>query len=44
MKLNWQKKFLFFHYGYDEDFKTNIIKNSVSLAISIKCYWIGISW
>jgi hypothetical protein len=42
VKLNWQKKKLFFEYGYDESFRTGIIWNSVSLAISIKGCWIGI--
>jgi len=42
MRLNWQKRKLFLEYGYDEDFKTGIIWNSVSLAVSVNGYWIGV--
>lgn len=42
MKLNWQKRKGFFNYGFDDSFGTRIIKNSVSIALSFKGYWIGI--
>jgi len=41
MKLCWQKKFWFFEYGWDDSFGTRIIRNSVSIAISLKGYWVG---
>jgi len=39
--LNWQKRFLLFDYGWDIDLGTGIIKNSVSVAVSIRGCWIG---
>lgn len=42
IKQSWEKHYLFYDYGYDPDFKTGFIVNSVSFAIAIKGYWIGI--
>lgn len=33
-----------YDYGYDEDRKTGIYRNSISFMISILGHWIGISW
>lgn len=45
MRLNWQKYKFIFDYGFDENFFSGIavIINSVSIAIIIGHYWIGIS-
>lgn len=41
----WEKlQFLIPDFGFDSKRKTEIVKNSVSLFISIKGYWIGIWW
>lgn len=42
MKLCWENNFHFFSYGFDDSFKTGIINNSVSFAISFKGYFLGI--
>ena len=50
MKLCWQKQapmgilgIWSIDYGWDNSFGTGIIRNSVSFAVSIRGYWIGIS-
>jgi hypothetical protein len=42
-KICWQKSWLCFDYGWDDDLKTGISINSVSISISLYGYWIGIS-
>jgi len=44
MRLNYEK-YIGQHisYGWDEDFGTKIIFNSVSICISINGYFIGVS-
>ena len=41
MKLCWEKKWKIFDYGWDDSFKTKIIWNKVSFAISFRGYWVG---
>ena len=43
-KLCWQKSQWLFDYGWDDSFGTSIFKNDVSMSVSIKGYWLGISW
>jgi hypothetical protein len=43
-RLNWQKSWWIFDYGFDDSFKTGIIFNRVSVAVSIGGYWAGFSW
>jgi len=50
MKLCWEKEapigimgIWSISYGWDDSFGTGIIRNSVSFAVSIRGYWIGIS-
>ena len=43
MKTCWQRKLWIFDYGWDDSFGTGIIRNSVSLAVSIRGYWIGVA-